>query len=513
MNPMSKARTLPTEVVGSPPPVAPARVRLLCAILLVGFAAHLVVFGAIAISRRAPDFGYFYSAGAHLLTQGELDRGVERLPNGQIEVRGTIEWYLPFVSRLMTLLAWLPFGAAGPLWLTLNVVAFFTTVALLGRHLMGLPPQDWPVTLLLPVVLLGLFWHWEFRLNQIDTLTLLLVVASFVHWQQRRQKLAGFWLGLAVLLKVTPMLLVVWFALKRQFKTVGVALVTIFLAGPVGDLIVFRPAYTLDAYRQWFHTAVTTGSHRGLILDQKEMDWRNQGLGAVASRWLHPTNYALHFDNDPRIKTYKTPATMNVAALSRATVAAIVIALAGLSVAGLLWLVRRPASALSLWQLRAEWALFLLAMLWLMPVLRRYHLILLLPAVAVLASGVHYAGPRRGWSRLALAAIGGVVLCQFSVLTRELPESGILRWLDGVLGADDVAALGSALDAGILEAAGVLLLPIVLLAIPMIALLLRLAREPGSVPGQAYAPPHPAPPRRAVGGGAAGGANAVATRT
>jgi hypothetical protein len=480
--------------------------------VLVAFAAHLAVFGAIALSRRAPDFEYFYTAADHLLTHGELDRGVERLPNGQIELRGTIEWYLPFVSRFMTLLAWLPFGAAGAVWLTLNVIAFFVTLALIGKHLMGLPPQDWPVTLLLPTLLLGLFWHWEFRLNQIDTLTLLLVAASFVHWQQRRQKLAGFWLGLAVLLKVTPMLLVVWFALKRQFRTVGVALVTILLAGPVGDLIVFRPAYALEGYRHWWHTAVTASSHRGLILNQGEMDWRNQGLGAVASRWLHPTNYALHFDNDPRIKTDKPPATMNVVALSRATVAGIVLTVVGLSMAGLLWLVRRPASVLSLWQLRTEWALCLLAMLWLMPILRRYHLILLLPAVAVLASGIHYAGVRRRWSRLAQVVVGGVLACQLAVLTRELPETGILRWFDGVLGADKVAALSGALDAGIVEAAGVLLLPVVLLAVPLIALLFRLARDPGAVPAHAYAPPHPARPLRPAGGCATGEANAVAAR-
>jgi hypothetical protein len=243
------------------------------------------------------------------------------------------------------------------------------------------------------------------------------------------------------------------------------------------------------------------------------MDWRNQGLGAVASRWLHPTNYALHFDNDPRIKTDKPPATMNVATLSRTTIAAIVIALAGVSLAGLLWLARRPARVLSLWQLRVEWALFLLAMVWLMPVLRRYHLILLLPALAVLASGIHYAGPQRRWSKLTQLAIGGLLVCQLAVLTRELPESGILRWFEGVLGADSVAALSSALDAGIVEAAGVLLLPVVVLAVPMIALLLRLARAPASVPGHAYAPPHPARAHQSVGGPAAGGANAVAART
>lgn len=493
------------------PPVAPRKARRLCAIALVGFAVFLAVFSALAIHRQGPDFEYFHAAGASLLTHGQLDRGLERLPGGCLERRGTIEWYLPFVSRLMALVAWLPFRAAGGIWLTLNLIAFFATLMLLGRHLMGLPPQDWPVTLLVPVLLLGLFWHWEFRLNQIDNLTLLLLVASFVHWQARRPRLAGLWLGLAVLLKITPVLLVVWFALKRQFRTVGVALATIVLAGPVGDLVVFRPATTAEVYGRWFETAVVNGSHRGLILNQQEMDWRNQGLGAVACRWLTPTNYARHFDNDPRIKMNKKPAFMNLVAWPRATVATIVLVLVAVSVAALLWLVRRPARDLSLWQLRAEWALMLLAMLWLMPVLRRYHLVLMLPAMAVLASGIHYAGRIR-WSKLALAGVFTVALCQLLILTRELPEMGILRWLNGVMGAERVATLSKALDAGIVEASGVLLLSVVLLAIPTVVLLVRLGHDPNALPAHAYAPPHPVQPLPSAGDKTATKADTVATR-
>jgi hypothetical protein len=327
-------------------------------------------------------------------------------------------------------------------------------------------------------------------------------VASFVLWQQRQPKLAGFWLGLAVLLKVTPMLLVIWFVLKRQFRVVGVALATVLLAGPAADVVVFRPAYAASVYQRWFQVAVTEGSQRGLILAQKEMDWRNQGLGAVASRWLHPTNYATHFDNDPRIKMNKPLATMNVLELSRATVATAVMLVMGLSIAALLWLARRPARELNLWQLRLEWALFILAMLWLMPVLRRYHLILLLPAVALLASGIHYAGRQRRWSKLALACIGSVFFCELSLLTRVLPELWIVRLLGGILGAERLAALSRAFDAGLLEASGVLLLPVVLLAIAIVALLLRLTREPNALPAPAYAAAHPARPGQSPGGDA-----------
>ena len=220
----------------------------------------------------------------------------------------------------------------------------------------------------------------------------------------------------------------------------------------------------------------------------------------------------MHFDNEPRIKTDKEPATMNVHELPRATIATIVITLAGLSVAALLWLVRRPARELTLWQLRAEWALMLLAMLWLMPVLRRYHLILMLPAMAVLASGIHYAGLKHRWSMLALVCIGGVGFCQLLVLTRELPEAGVLRWFDGVIGCENVAALSRALDDGIVEASGVLLLSVVLLAIPIVVLLIRLGRDANAMSAHAYAPPHPVQSLPSAGDETAMKADTVATR-
>ncbi|MFQ6048973.1 MAG: glycosyltransferase family 87 protein [Phycisphaerae bacterium] len=480
--------------------------------VFLGLVVYFAILGGQRIARREADFQYFYNAGAVLLERGELDSGCDRWPDGRIERRGTISWYLPFVSRYMTLFAWLPFEVAGAVWLTLNLIAFLALPVLIGRHLMGLPPQDWPVTLLVPVLLLMFFWHWEFRLNQIDVLTLLLIVASFVQWQQRRPNLAGFWLGLAALIKVTPMLMVVWFGLKRQYRTVGVALLTVVLAGPVADLIVFRPAYALDAYRQWFQTAVVRSSQRGLVLNQLEMDWRNQGVGAVASRWLHPTNYALHFDNDPRIKTRRRLATMNVAELPRAQVATIVLAMTGLSVAGLLWLTRRPARDLNLWQLRAEWALVLLAMLWLMPVLRRYHLVMMLPATALLGSAVHYARRRGRWIKLASTCLAVTLTAQLAILTRELPESGLLRHLDRLLGPERVQALSNALDLGIVEASGALLLTVVSVAVPLVALLRWLARQPDAIPGHAYAPPHFVRAAHPADNASTAGAGAVAAR-
>ena len=460
---MSPAREESTR--GLETRAAPVGVRVICLAGLAAGALGLMWIGGRAAAGGWPDFEYFYKAGASLLERGGLDPGYDVSLAGQVTERGSIPWYLPFVSRIMTLVAWLPQKQAGLVWLVLNVAAMFATLRLVGRHLVSLPPQDWPVTQLVPFFVLFLFWWWEFRLNQINNLTLLLLLGGFVCWQRGQHRASGLWLGLAVLIKVTPALLLVWFALKRQYRVVGLALLTIVLAGPMGDLAVFGPARTVDSYRSWFERAVADGSQRGLILSQRELDWRNQGLGAVASRWLHATDYSTRFDNEPRFGGDNVERTINVVNLSRVNVARIVMAIQGLSLVALVWLARRPAGRLSSWRLRLEWALFLMAMLWFMPVMRAYHVIWAYPAVAVLAGAVHYHGLRHWWSLMTLATLALAAAVQ---VMSAVPAEGALPWLPP-------------------HAGGVILAVVVALAVPTIVLTLRIGRGQAKLPDKSRA--------------------------
>ena len=328
------------------------------------------------------------------------------------------------------------------------MLATLAILRLAARYLTDEDPRRWPVTQLAPLFLLSVFWHWEYRLNQVNNLTLLLLLGSFVCWQQRRHVVSGVWLGLAVLIKVTPLLLVLWFVMKRQFRTAAVAVLTVIVAGPVADAIALGPTVAGTRYQDWFRRAVSNGSHRGLILTQTEMDWRNQGMGAVLSRWLHATSYTLYYDNDPRLWGPDETATMNVADLPVSTVAWITVGVQALSLIGLLWLVRRSAERLGAWQLRLEWALFLMAMLWFMPVMRGYHLIWLLPAWSLLGAAARKLGYRHPWSKLAVACAAGLIVVQFS-----------LRW-------------------DLPQAAGMLLWTVAMVALPVLILLVWLARNP-----------------------------------
>ncbi len=430
------------------------------ALACVGFALlflFLAAQGLRSIHLQFPDFEYFYKAGRWLLDNGGLDRGVDRLTDGRIIQRGSIEWYLPFVTRLMTCVAWLPFEHAGYVWLTLNLLAAISIVRMTGRHLVSQPPRDWPISQFGPFFVLIVFWAWEFRLNQIDTLTLWLLLSSFVLYQRKRLWLSGFWLGLAALVKLTPLLVVLWFAQKREWRVLCVALLTALLAGPVSDGIVFGPRVALEVHRAWFRQALQS-SHRGLILDQREMDWRNQGMGAVASRWLHDTNWNTRFDNDPRAPDRREVRTLNVANLPRPIVAWLVSGIAAISLLALLWIARRPARRMSAWALRLEWALFVLAMLWFMPVMRRYHLIWMFPAISLLGAAVHFIGPTRRWSWLTCGVFALVGAAQIALLLKTFTQDNIV------------------------EATGVFLAVVPLVAAALIGLLFMLGRDSRLLP-------------------------------
>lgn len=390
-----------------------------------GLALALTWLGMVGLrfgQRGLPDFEFFYKAAAWLVEHGGLDRGFDRLGDGKLVPRGSLEWYLPFVSRVLTPLGYLSLPNAHLVWLGLNLLALAATLRLLLVHGLGMTSRDWPIAGVALIALLGLFWYWEFRLNQINNFSLLLLTACFVHVQQGRRGTAGLWLGLAVLVKFTPALLLAWLVLKRQWRTVAVALATVLVAGPLADMLVFGPTVAAEYYRGWYEQAVQRSSPAALIRSQREMDWRNQALGAVLSRWLHPTSWSTTFDNDPRGPDDPTPRFINVTNLPREHIATIATLLTVASIAGLLWLTRHPAGRCSQRALLIEWSLFLLAMLWLMPVMRRYHLIWAAPATAVLLQQLWRVGLDRWSGRIAAGALLLLVAGQFVVL--PMPSLG-----------------------------------------------------------------------------------------
>jgi hypothetical protein len=121
-----------------------------------------------------------------------------------------------------------------------------------------------------------------------------------------------------------------------------------------------------------------------------------------------------------------------------------------------LWFCRRPAAGLAPWRLRAEWALVLVVMLCAMPVLRRYHLVLLTPVIAILLAATHHVGRTRPWSKIALAAVVAMFIAQWAVFPRVFGwpyfvEAIGIMWLATAGLAIPLVLLGRLVGAGSLQ--------------------------------------------------------------
>ncbi len=400
--------------------------------------------GLVYIRRGVPDFEYFYEDGKILLTTGAVGRGQD-LPDSPRVVehanpsdprRDWLRWYWPFIHRVCSPMGLTSWHAAGVVWVALNLACWVLSVRWVGREMCGMEPDDWPYTQFVPVMFMAVFWLIHFRLNQVNLIVLAFLVGAFVAWQRRQPVRGGFLMGVAVLLKVTPGFILLWFALKRQWRFMAAAILTIILFGPVADLYIFGREQAVEEYRRWYRDAVTLGSARSLILDERNIDHRNKGYAVTLYRLLHHVNYARVFDEEPRADRYTgKPAYINVLNLSAQTVVLISNIVALVTLAALVWQCRRPADRLDPFRCRMEWALFLLAMLWFMPVLRRYHFVWAYPALAMwMADGARCikAGVRSPVTfRISMIWLAGMLL----ILSREARAAGAVIWAVFILGA------------------------------------------------------------------------------
>jgi hypothetical protein len=267
--------------------------------------------------------------------------------------------YAPFVAFLFVPFGWLPLEAAALLFFALKAIAFVYVTGLVLRYV-GHPVED-RVLMLAALLLVAGYAAEEFRYGNFHFFVVALMAVAFVAAERGRVAVPAFSLALAIAAKLTPLLLLAYFALRRRFAICGATIAALAAIWVLPSAVV----------GEQMNSRLGRGFIRYAVQKIGEED--NYALRGVLYRYLTPD----HGTNPDRPNT-------SVAALSPATITAIwlaLIAAGGLVLAIVLW---KEAATPSVRLL--EFSLVLTAMLLASPhTQRRYFVSLYVPMLALLA--------------------------------------------------------------------------------------------------------------------------------
>ena len=247
-------------------PAADRRTILFAALVLIALALAIyaeVWLGVIHPHGWADDFNIYYTA-------------LESAQAGHSPyfpyIIGISFVYHPFALTLVSLFGLLGRFPASILWAALNVVGYALSLWM-SLKLVGDVPEErrWLI-----IALFAIFAPmWEMlHIGQINGIVLACLIGSLYLSEQDRPILAGIVLALAIVLKSSPLVFVLWFLAVRRWK-VAVAALAMF---GVFSLIAWGQFGT-GVVRDYFAVLARLGT-------ETHPDFYNQSLPAIAIRVL-----------------------------------------------------------------------------------------------------------------------------------------------------------------------------------------------------------------------------------
>jgi hypothetical protein len=385
---------------------------LLVAILLVGL--------PIAVNR-AVNHGVSDFRGFHQASQFTLAHGL-RLSDT------TFAFYLPSLDVAFEAIAWMPMPIAAVIWYLLGCWSWIALLRSVNRYLLeGFDePRRQAITLIggllvTPLAVDGLC------LGSFQTFMVWWIVAGLGRIRCGRARSGGVLLGLAIWIKLLPLLAVAYLILKRKWKPAALAVICAVVLDITLSFVGYGPKVAWAEHVRWWKEQAQGTTERPLtnpIPVQEDRD-TNQSLVVILRRTL--TTMGINQAGVPA-RHYTT--LLHLTSTQLQAVYLTVVGLLGLAVLAA-W--RKPAEQLSLSQWSTEIALVSLATLWFSPVIWGYHPTAAAPALLLVLARV-CDRPKLFWT-INLGWIAAVCLLGIP-LAREFGEmywtvlllGGLLLW-------------------------------------------------------------------------------------
>jgi hypothetical protein len=255
------------------------------------------------------------------------------------------------------------------IWIVLNLAFLAASAELLHRSTNLNRRRVWIITLFAYIPL-----RTSFLFGQMHILVLLLLVLAYFFLQRRRPIASGACIALAGALKVYPLLFLLYFAWKKQYRVALAILVSACVLIAAG-LLSFGP-HLLHLYAMQIVPST---------LQAEAVDPYNIHAASAASLLHHLFLY------EPSLNPRPVFVSINVYA--------ILYPLFQLAIFLPLFMLLRPSSAAA--REKLEWAAFLLALLVVSPFPASYHFVVMVPCMALLVDALD---PQR-YRRTLIAAL------------------------------------------------------------------------------------------------------------
>ena len=300
-----------------------------------------------------------------------------------------------YPNPVMMLLVQKPFHAMGPMWGSvfwlifkyLMMLFIFWTVVKVTRN-NGPPWPDWALVILLFLsmrVFIGDLTH-----ANVNLVTGGLIMAAFLCAFNEKDFLSGMAIGLAAALRVTPSLFVLYFAYKRQWLSIGGAIVAISLFCWLVPGLILGFEYSNVLTQEWFRQMLSpflAGQQSGTA------HHINQSFTGFFYRLLSDS-VAIKAD----IERGYDELRINFFSLDRQSVSLIVRVASILVMGCLAWFCRTPREHHKNIGIVGEYALVFLAMLFISPRSWKHHYVLIILAHSFLLYNLLNMG-LSGWKR------------------------------------------------------------------------------------------------------------------
>lgn len=358
---------------------------LVITVLAISFIA-LGIYTAWRTHNGSTDFDTFYYAAKRVVNNEPLYAGP----------RGVSPYiYPPFFACLITPLALFSLETASFLWYILSLLLFAASMALSVFLIFGHIDMRriWqsapfmPKTMLL--VLTGAIFLDNITLLQSNILLFFAITAGLYCFKKRRPILGGSLFGLAISIKLLPVLFLVYFIIKREFRMAASIIMWAVFFTLILPSLSLGTQTAQDSLMTWNESMLTRSVSTGPNDDMMGQMFNpvNQSITASLSRWLIRDDAAISYWKANCYKKYPKFLLNIHGPLSRERVLDIAYIVEFLLIALTLYFcLKKKGREPSIVSNSGEFALIYLASLFLDPFLKTPHLIFIIfPAIFIVS--------------------------------------------------------------------------------------------------------------------------------